>query len=626
MSKNEDRYDLPVLRVGDRDLPIPVRSIEPRHERVQAIAHPAWFNLASQRHVRGLAIDPIKGDLWLATGGGVLRWRPGFDSFTRYSSEHGLPGNAIRAVAIDGSGQVWAAHEDCGLSYLDDDIWRPYTALEETTVSCFSRDMNGQLWVGTVNGIYAIDRMHDPIFELPPPSGIPRTIYVIDKDDVWLCNARGALHFDGSRWLYHSAQPGILTMVCSGEKLWLGTIGGLVLVNLATGNAHQADIWPSGEVTALTLTGDGVWAACGRQVGLATETDWMPISGQLPGTRITGLAPSEENEVWIGTHSGLLRGTSTELQFHLTEAPPDVIGRHSFDPQRPPAAFSNMIQAIALQHLAQGDSLWIGTASDLFRLDLFTESWKRYDQWGLRDVRALIADTTKGDIWAASWMNHLYHVREQIVQERLQNASGPILSLSKGPNAELWAAGLDNLYRNDGSTWSLAVSSKMLPTNAWIRCLAQAFSPKVWIGTSRGLCIYSPATGTLKVMSGILGKADIRSLLSIPHNQTETLWVGTSRGLYSGQPHDLQPVQDLDGRVITALAWDSKAVVIWVGTDVGLFRLIDAGKGWSLAGEFNARNSGMAADRVTVLMVSNAESGENQLWIGTSCGLSCYTY
>jgi len=626
MSKDEDRYDLPALRTADRDLPIPVRGIEPRHERAQTVAHPAWFILASQRHVRNLAIDPTKGDLWLATGGGVLCWRSGFDSFTRYSSEHGLPGNAIRAVGVDGSGQVWAAHEDCGLSYLDGDIWRLYPALEEKTASCFSRDMNGYLWVGTANGIYAIDRLHDPIFELPPASGIPRMISVIDRDDVWLCNARGAFHFDGSRWVRHSAQPGILALACCGGKLWLGTISGLALVNLATGDVHRSDTWPIGEVTALTLTDDGVWAACGSEVGLATETDWMPINAQLPRTRITGLAQIEKDEVWISTHDGLLHGTLTEIKLHLTETPPDVIGRHSFDPQRPPAAFSNMIQAIAVQHLAQGDSLWVGTASGLFHLDLLAESWKRYDQRGLRDVRALVTDTARESIWAASWMGGVYSLKQQVVQEFLPEPFDPILSLAISSQAELWAASHDKVYRNDGSIWSLTVSSKMLPTGAWIRCLAQACSTQAWIGTSRGLCVYSTTTATLKVMSGILGTADIRSLLSIPGNQTETLWVGTIRGLYSGRPHDLQSIEGFDGRVITALAWDSKAEVIWVGTDVGLFRLIDRGKGWSIAVEFNAKNSGMPADRVTALIVSNADSGDTHLWIGTPCGLSCYTY
>src|SRR6266700_4123638 len=400
MSKNEDRYDLPVLRVGDRDLPIPVRSIEPRHERVQAIAHPAWFNLASQRHVRDLAIDPIKGDLWLATGGGVLRWRSGFDSFTRYSSEHGLPGNAIRAVGVDGNGQVWAAHEECGLCYLDGDIWCLHPELVEMKVSCFSRDRNGYLWVGTVNGICAIDRIQGPIYKLPSVSVPPRMISAVNKYDIWLCNARGAFHFDGNTWVHHISQYGILTIACYGGKLWLGTMSGLALVNLTNGEMNRADTWPIGEVSALSPADDGVWAACGLKVGLATEIDWMPIGGQLPRTRITGLTQLDKDEVWIATHDGLMRGTSSEIKLHLTETPPDVIGRHSFDPQRPPAAFSNMIQTIALQHLAQGDLLWIGTASSLFRLDLFTESWKRYDQWGLRDVRALIADTTKGDIWA----------------------------------------------------------------------------------------------------------------------------------------------------------------------------------------------------------------------------------
>jgi len=279
-----------------------------------------------------------------------------------------------------------------------------------------------------------------------------------------------------------------------------------------------------------------------------------------------------------------------------------------------------------LQQLAQGDLLWIGTASSLFRLDLFAENWKQYDQRDLRDVRALVADTIRGYIWAVSWTGGVYSLKQQIVPESLPEPFGPILSLAVGPKAELLAAGMDKLYRNDGSTWSIALSSEMLPTNALIRCLAQVSPTQIWIGTSRGLCIYNTADTTLNVSSGILGTADIRSLLFIKRNQTETFWIGTSRGLYSGKLHDLQSIESFDGRVITALAWDSRGEIIWVGTDVGLFRLIDKGNGWHIADVFNARNSGMAADRVTAFMVSNTESGENHLWIGTPCGLSCYTY
>ncbi|MHC5722349.1 MAG: hypothetical protein ACYTX0_62645, partial [Nostoc sp.] len=82
-----------------------------------------WSNLASQRHVRSLAFDPTHGDLWLATGGGILHWKLELNRFVRYASEHGLPGNSVLAVTVDGMGQVWAAHEQFGIYYLKNDTW-----------------------------------------------------------------------------------------------------------------------------------------------------------------------------------------------------------------------------------------------------------------------------------------------------------------------------------------------------------------------------------------------------------------------------------------------------------------------------------------------------------------------
>ena len=104
---NEEAYktDLPALRVDDRDLPIPVSDLKPLHEQATA-EYPGWSNLAGQRHIAALTADPNRGDLWLATAGGLLRWRSGLDRFTRYTSEHGLPGNSMSAMAVAGSGPL----------------------------------------------------------------------------------------------------------------------------------------------------------------------------------------------------------------------------------------------------------------------------------------------------------------------------------------------------------------------------------------------------------------------------------------------------------------------------------------------------------------------------------------
>jgi ligand-binding sensor domain-containing protein len=109
--------------------------------------------------------------------------------------------------------------------------------------------------------------------------------------------------------------------------------------------------------------------------------------------------------------------------------------------------------------------------------------------------------------------------------------------------------------------------------------------------------------------------------------QSEYLLVGTHAGLYGGPPSALQKLPDLAGRVITALLWDSYNRIVWVGTDKGLFSLIQKDNGaWVIASELTSGNSGLANDRVTALALDSNEHGKKRLWIGTPCGLSCYIY
>jgi ligand-binding sensor domain-containing protein len=105
--------------------------------------------------------------------------------------------------------------------------------------------------------------------------------------------------------------------------------------------------------------------------------------------------------------------------------------------------------------------------------------------------------------------------------------------------------------------------------------------------------------------------------------------------LYTGNSDNWETVPDLENRTITALTWDGNASSLWVGTDLGLFRLVSQENGWKIANEFNVHNSGLGANRVNAIAlwavakpieIGTGDSGETNLWVGTPCGLSCYSY
>jgi len=624
------QHELPARRLEDRDLPMPVVD-RPYHEWVQPDPYPNWSNLASQRHVRGLAVDPDRGELWLATGGGVLRWWPDAQRFTRYASEHGLVGNSVLAVAVDGSSRVWAVPEAGGLQYLDNNVWRSYSFLGEARGSLLSVESEGRLWAVNPNGLYTVvDPQDRPAVELPPPVGlVPRTFAVRSQGDLWLADARGLHHFDGTSWKCLHLHPGILTAARQGDSLWLGTVSGLIRIDLKAGEVQPSGDWPSGSVTALCPVFGGIWSACDGQIGLATEGHWQPLQEQRLGSRVTSLAPAGENEVWIGTHAGLLRGGPAGMRFQLTDGPPDIVGLSISG--RSPATFSNAVQALAVQRFGNRSVLWIGSAGGLFRVDLMTEKWTTYSRRDLRDVRAVVATTavtgSAEKIWVASGYGGLFGLHKSVVRVHLTDLPSPTMALAVGTQGRFWAADLNGLHSGDGLSWELVVAAAKLPPGGWIRTMVQIRPKCILLGTSVGLFSYTVDTQALSPVVGTAGSADVRCLLATRLGESTHLWVGTARGLYTGPPEALGTLPDLDHHVVTALAFDRQTGILWVGTDGGLLRLSAGGDKCEVTRLFSARNSGLAGDRVTALALSDGEAGgKKSLWIGTPFGLSHHQY
>ena len=270
MSNNNDTRDLPVLLRTD-DLPIPAPDTAPRHE-VAAPCYAQWLNLASQCHIRSMSVDPILGDLWLATGGGILHWWAGLDRFTRYASEHGLPGNSIKYVIVDRNGQPWATHETAGISYFNGDTWQSYMPLAGIPVSCLCVDRTGQLWVGTDQALYEVKTPTDEPtrVELPLNSPPPRSIAITTADDIWLCTAQGISHRQKNIWKRYNTLPTILTLARQGNNLWLGTLDGLIRIDLTTSQSY-----PAGELAGLKvprITNEPTAAALAFGLGAEPQT------------------------------------------------------------------------------------------------------------------------------------------------------------------------------------------------------------------------------------------------------------------------------------------------------------------------------------------------------------------
>ena len=131
---------------------------------------PASNRWTSYRHVpadpRSLSDDRYahifissSGQVWVATTNGLNRFDPTTESFTRYTTQEGLPNNEINSIEEDALGRLWLGTQK-GLVSLDPQtgVVRAYDVSDGLPSNRFVdratwRGRNGELFFGTLKGL-----------------------------------------------------------------------------------------------------------------------------------------------------------------------------------------------------------------------------------------------------------------------------------------------------------------------------------------------------------------------------------------------------------------------------------------------------------------------------------------
>lgn len=230
------------------------------------------------------------------------------------------------------------------------------SGLPQNRITCLTMGKDEILWVGTHAGLVSYDGMvwnihHTETFEAP--SNRIETMTVDSSGILWMGAQQELFSFDGSQWLAYDENNSSLdgsaniTCVSAGPDgmLWVGTennngglhrFDGQAWAHYTESNSglpndyiETLEVDQSGTVWILPHSGHLV-SFDGTEWETYDETDCEAI-----GSGIKGIAISPDNELWVGTNSGLLQFNGTGWTVYDTTnsgLPSQAIGIVTFDP------------------------------------------------------------------------------------------------------------------------------------------------------------------------------------------------------------------------------------------------------------------------------------------------------
>ncbi len=265
-----------------------------------------WINYTSTNSgmlgtdVQALAIDK-SGNVWI----GSRQYVDMFDG-TKWVS-HAIPYIAGGGITIDKNGNVWIAELTNGISQYDGSTWKSFSGAQFYGAFCFTADSAGNLWLANYN---RIDSCVLQWFNGSSWTSIPRnlpltldsfpagflSLYTDPRGNVWAggSDAGGAVlfKFDGATWtVFNSSNSGLP-----------GSYGGI-----AFGGSGQITMDKQG---VLWL---GSWDNGFEHAGGLVKFDgsqwrtWSTSNSNIPSDNVYCVAVDDSGNKWIGTINGLAK-------------------------------------------------------------------------------------------------------------------------------------------------------------------------------------------------------------------------------------------------------------------------------------------------------------------------------
>ncbi|NKF49730.1 PAS domain-containing protein [Shewanella sp. WXL01] len=574
----------------------------------------------SMNTVNDLVTDQ-SGYLWVATQAGLNRYNGAEIKVYLKNGNSGPSANHISHLYYSKSGQLWLSTLSDGINRYDHkndafEHFKDVTDLPQTGIQAISEDNEGNIWFGSDQGIFIFDPKSLNVtgqYKLNQANLSGENISHIYFDDlkrVWVAHENGLQLFDSHAKRFHGFQHPALNQpihaITQGEdhRLWVANEqDALICVSLLADQYSNPLVELKQDMLPASLTGfaisdlqqdrqNNLWIAFAN-AGLGwlsqDRSEFKHLKYEpgnitsLRSTAMTKLWLDEENQLWIGSKGdGLSKTYLNGLVFN-------TINQYSFDNHN---LLDTDIRSI---YRDSSNQLWIGTAQGLYLADESADKqiigFSRFEHPDFNPYSfiSFIKQDAEGTYWIGTRGEglYLYDSHNANIKQYRHNASDPktiasdyLYSLYFDNQQQAWVTTKDgglSLFlgqENGFRTWAASSDDSYgLPINEVTNVL-QDDANNYWILTYGGGLIQMTPQGKMTEYSPQTLPQFPSKHLFKAYIIDEKLWISSSDGVFAFDPNSKQvQLLNKDSGLIDNVAYlmlKDNIDQLWIGTSNGL--------------------------------------------------------
>lgn len=167
-----------------------------------------------------------KDNIWIGTlGAGVYRYNG--STYTQLTARDGLSADGVLSMMEDWDGNLWFGHQGAGATRYDGTRFTAFGApdgLTDGDVSSIAQDDTGRIWFGTREGLFHFDGKSFDAFD--EASGLAtggRIPTMVDANGhLWIGGIDGLHHYDGARLRQVTQEPAWALEEGTDGNIWFG--------------------------------------------------------------------------------------------------------------------------------------------------------------------------------------------------------------------------------------------------------------------------------------------------------------------------------------------------------------------------------------------------------------------